>query len=367
MSVNYKNAQQVIKDYKNDYTIKEICKRNNISSGTIYKLLNKNKVKLDRKKKYHLNNNYFSTMDSHEKAYVLGFLFADGSNRVNVNTLQVFLHVRDIDILKKIKKELNANHPIHCYKYNYSQEKKGFENSETARLSINSMQLSQDLLKLGMTSNKTYSLSFPPQLPLKFINSFILGYYDGDGSLSINQKEYNRGQITITGTTEIIHKIHEIIKGNCNINCYLYARHKDRNNNNLTLSFCGNNQVMTFLNWAYKDSSIFLNRKHEKFTYLKEILTNREKIKLEKEKVKNKEIQKKINKRQKKEDLHKVIEKNVIKLYKSSFSIRQIGIQLKLDRRIIKKILQKNNIEIRNRKHYEEYRLLKLKEHYKPK
>lgn len=32
-------------------------------------------------KKYELNENYFNVIDSHEKAYILGFIYADGYNR----------------------------------------------------------------------------------------------------------------------------------------------------------------------------------------------------------------------------------------------------------------------------------------------
>lgn len=117
------------------------------------------------------------------------------------------------------------------------------------------------------------------------MGQFTLGYYDGDGSISINKKEYYRGGVSFTGTNEIIDEISEKIKKYCKINSSKNHRYPYKNNNNASIAFCGNNQVVTFLDWLYKDSKIYLNRKFEKFVFLKGILNNRIEAK---EKKKNK-------------------------------------------------------------------------------
>lgn len=44
-----------------------------------------------------------------------------------------------------------------------------------------------DLIKLGCVEHKTFLIKFPTieQVPFEFLNSFILGYQDGDGSIII--------------------------------------------------------------------------------------------------------------------------------------------------------------------------------------
>ena len=56
------------------------------------------------------NHNYFKTIDTEEKAYILGFLYADGYNsdkQVVISQLE-----QDVDILEKINKALDADNQI---------------------------------------------------------------------------------------------------------------------------------------------------------------------------------------------------------------------------------------------------------------
>lgn len=61
-------------------------------------------------RQHKLNIDYFNEINSHEKAYVLGFLYADGSNREDGITFSQ--NVERINILEKIKKALDSEAPI---------------------------------------------------------------------------------------------------------------------------------------------------------------------------------------------------------------------------------------------------------------
>jgi len=51
-------------------------------------------------RKYSLNENYFDEIDTSNKAYILGFLYADGyNNRIN-NTVVLSLFKQDREILE---------------------------------------------------------------------------------------------------------------------------------------------------------------------------------------------------------------------------------------------------------------------------
>ena len=63
-------------------------------------------------RKYHVNSNYFDTINTEGKAYWLGFLFADAAVHPNRPSVALSLAMRDVDHLKKFKRYLNSGHPI---------------------------------------------------------------------------------------------------------------------------------------------------------------------------------------------------------------------------------------------------------------
>ena len=53
-------------------------------------------------RKYKINEKFFSTIDTQEKAYVLGLLYADGYVNKLHTCITLALSEKDADILKKI-------------------------------------------------------------------------------------------------------------------------------------------------------------------------------------------------------------------------------------------------------------------------
>jgi DNA-binding transcriptional regulator WhiA len=64
-----------------------------------------------------MNENYFSKIDSHEKAYILGFIYADGSVQCKKGhyTLEITQNVERKDVLEHIIKALDTNVPLKEY------------------------------------------------------------------------------------------------------------------------------------------------------------------------------------------------------------------------------------------------------------
>ena len=337
----------VISLYKSGKTIAEICKLTELSNGSVYKVLNNNNVHLNRKRRYKVNNDFFSIIDTPEKAYILGFILADGHNNIKKRLLSIQLHPKDVDILEKIVIAMESNNPINFYQYG---------DNKKACLSINNYKICQDLLKLGLTKNKSYNAKLP-KVPNNLINYLILGIFDGDGSISIDKTRYNKANFTITGTKDVIFSIVNIIKEECDVNSYVHERHRERNNNNYTLSVSGNIQIIRFMNWLYCDTPIFLNRKHEKYLNLKKIVNDRL------TRIKDKEVEKlKILKE--KEEMLLMKQETIIKLYNENLSIRQIKNKTGFDRRFISKVLKNNSLEIRDKSSYNDYKLGQIKKYY---
>ena len=81
-----------------------------------------NKMQINRKHK--VNEKYFDKINSQEKAYWLGFLWADGSiyktatRSSGNNRLNITQQKSEIDHLKKFKKSINCDYDIKVKKTN---------------------------------------------------------------------------------------------------------------------------------------------------------------------------------------------------------------------------------------------------------
>ena len=67
------------------------------------------------KRIYKVNENYFEKIDTPEKAYILGFFYADGYNNEETGALEFVQKEERIDILEQIKKCLGCNYEIKEY------------------------------------------------------------------------------------------------------------------------------------------------------------------------------------------------------------------------------------------------------------
>lgn len=67
------------------------------------------------KRIYKVNENYFENIDTPEKAYILGFFYADGYNNQETGVLEFVQKEERIDILEQIKKCLECNYEIKEY------------------------------------------------------------------------------------------------------------------------------------------------------------------------------------------------------------------------------------------------------------
>ena len=135
------------------------------------------------------NHNYFKTIDTEEKAYILGFLYADGYNsdkQVVISQLE-----QDVDILEKINKALDADNQI-------KRKLQSTNNKTVCQLCYSSIDMCTDLTNLGCFRNKSLACTFPTFLDKSLVRHFIRGYFDGDGCFTwhasapnLNNRERN--------------------------------------------------------------------------------------------------------------------------------------------------------------------------------
>jgi len=266
----YKN---IIDKYIKGFSATKIADIYDCDCSVIYNILKKENINIRSNKinsrKYNYNISYFNKIDTEEKAYWLGFIYADGYLGVQEygKRLGIALSIVDINHLEKFKSAIGATYPIKIYKPTESS----YSNKEFCRIEIFGEKIYKLMNKHGVIENKTDILK-APKIDSKFKTAFIRGYFDGDGSLTESKTSYSTETkaytIKIVGTISVLNYIKSFVEENniAKINQY-YKRRED--NEAYRLEFGGNLQAESFMNKIYEDASVYLNRKYKTYIKLK--------------------------------------------------------------------------------------------------
>ena len=211
--------------------------------------------------KYYINENFFDVVDTEEKAYILGLLYADGNNYTKTNRIQLSLQECDRDILDKIKEIMQIETPIGFIK------KQNEKCQNMYRLSFANKHLSEVLNGLGMVPNKSLVLEFPEWLDKTLYPHFIRGYFDGDGHVSAKQYAY---VCSIVSTESFCKRVQEILANEGIVSKIQNTYNKETSTRSL---YTYNKQdSKKLLDYLYNNSTIYLNRKHN--IYVKKYYDN---------------------------------------------------------------------------------------------
>lgn len=265
---NEEQTKDIITSYLNKESSVKIGKRYGVNHHVILNLLHENNIEVSQRKmvrKYSLNENYFDSIDNPNKAYILGFLYADGHNGISKSTITISLQEEDFEILEKIRIEIGSEKPLEFLDYS-KKDDFGYSYKNQYRLNMFSKHMCESLEKIGMISNKSLVLEFP-NIPEELYSHFIRGYFDGDGSISHYQKPNGKYQhlLTITSTDLFCNKIKEIISLELDIPCGNIYDASCHNGITKVLSVSGDIQVKKILDWLYKDAGMYLKRKYDKY------------------------------------------------------------------------------------------------------
>lgn len=223
-------------------------------------------------KKLTYNKDYFNIINNSEKAYWLGFIYADGyvtsGNRWGIELSSI-----DKNHLEKLIKVLESN-----IRLKFRKRKNFIIETEMCGFLINNKTMYCDLLNKGVLPNKTYILEFPNEeiLPKCFYSDFIRGLYDGDGSFTINSfesiykdKKYNNTHIEISfvgKNKNFIIKLQNVINKETNINARVdYIKRDDL----YSIRISNKQDCLKFINYLYNDNCVKLERKYNKSQEIK--------------------------------------------------------------------------------------------------
>jgi intein-encoded DNA endonuclease-like protein len=277
--ITNKNKELILRMYlEEERTVAEIGRYFDLDQAAIWRFLKKNNIKIRpvQWNQYDIDENYFENIDSHEKAYWLGWLFSDGFMIENNNRIGIRLHPKDIEILEKFKTCLKADVPIHVYhskrKPNLKRGFKGGDQSISQFIFCN-RKICQDLKQYGMKDKKSLTLEFP-KIDHKYLYSFLRGYIDGDGCICISKdKKHNQYKFTVAiiSAKKFINELYILLQKE---GFQFGVNRANRCKNTYVLTLSRKNEVVKFLDKIYEqDGNYFrLTRKYNKYTQMKNFL-----------------------------------------------------------------------------------------------
>lgn len=173
-----KQEQEIVNLYLNSVPLIKLQEKYNISYDRIKNIIKNytlNTVSSAKRLNPNLIENYFEVIDTQEKAYWLGFLISDGAitnqKEKSKFQLELTLKAEDEHILHLLEKDLGVENKVYTSANKYK------------RFSLGSKKIIQDLEKLGITQNKSFTIHIP-DIPEKFENALIRGIFDGDGGFT---------------------------------------------------------------------------------------------------------------------------------------------------------------------------------------
>lgn len=205
-----KQEHEIINLYLNSIPLIELQNRYKISYDKIKNIINKyniNAISSSKRQNPNLIENYFENIDNPDKAYWLGFIISDGSitNQPEKSKFQLELTLKkeDESILHLLEQDLGVINKVYDSAKLYK------------RFSLGSKKIIQDLEKLGITQNKSFTVQIPKILE-EFEAAIIRGIFDGDGGFTVYTRKTGKKcmELSFCGNIYVIKWIQKILAKN---------------------------------------------------------------------------------------------------------------------------------------------------------
>ena len=206
------------------------------------------------KEKHTYNRRFFENINTEDKAYWLGFFYADGCVSINEETnsgeAAIKLYKGDYKHLKKFNKSLEGNINVSfetriCNLNNKPQE--------SCIIRCYSIDMVNDLIKIGCIPNKTFYITVP-NIPKPLMRHFIRGFFDGDGCICTDSNKRETIGINFCSASLIFLKQLRGILYENSINSYIVD---EKNKNTYRLYIKGLKNVDNMWNYMFDDAVVF--------------------------------------------------------------------------------------------------------------
>jgi intein-encoded DNA endonuclease-like protein len=257
VTLSSNDIDEIILSYKNGDSIVQIAKQYGVGDRMISRILNENSILIRTpsvyNRKYTLNECYFDKINTPNKAYIIGLLYADGCVCKSNNTVSIALQEQDKDILDQINSEIGSNRPLRFLKYN--DKNSNWHNQY--QLTINSGHIVNKLIQLGIIPNKSLNIEFPQWLSEDLYFHFLRGYIDGDGCIVKKEK-----RVSLIGTEAFCIHVSKDLYNKLGIHSSISICHNNIDSPTRDLRISGGKQVKLLLDTLYNNADMYINRKY---------------------------------------------------------------------------------------------------------
>lgn len=247
--------EEIIQRYLDGESPSVIARAANISDRSIRRIMNRHGQETresGKPRQYKLNEKFFKIWTP-EMAYVLGMIVTDGSIYTQNYSTRFEITQKEPEILYLIRDVMQSDQPISQYD----------STCNAHRLFIYSVEMVNDLKRLGITERKSLTIGLP-NVPKEYLSHFIRGVFDGDGW--IQDRGYT-ANIT-TASIELANSLLQVFT-ELDFSCEIRTQSQARLNPIYRVFIVGADSVNRFGNWIYQDcSDLFLPRKYQRFREL---------------------------------------------------------------------------------------------------
>lgn len=210
-----------------------------------------------RPKTYQINETVFNEISTHRAAYMLGYLYADAHIDKGI---ELNIKADDVELIENLKDFLGSTHPI--------KSRTAF-GRHYVRYAIAAIRLARALReKWGIPRNKHNTLSVP-LLSEELMPSFILGLFDGDGSICLQGRDCT---ICFAGGHDFLFQLKLLIEKKLGLKLYLRPRYEDTNRFSWMLEQHGNIKCKKLIDWMFSGYGGSLKRKKDKAMFISSLV-----------------------------------------------------------------------------------------------
>jgi hypothetical protein len=250
--------QRVINLYMIDklsaYKIAELEK---LDRKTVYRLLKRNNVKIrtlsEAAMTYQCDDHSFSVIDTEEKAYWLGALYADGNvSKTASRSGQIFLTSTDKEWIGEFMRFIKStNSPRSEYHVKFKKF--------IWKAQITSAIMYEDLVSHGCVPVKSKVIKVP-ELDSNLMYHFVRGYFDGDGTVGVYKNLSTHDWKILksglcSGSKEFLYKLVDILP----------VKNKKVSYNGVYIIQFSLRDSLKLYDYLYKDCNVWLVRKRNVF------------------------------------------------------------------------------------------------------
>jgi hypothetical protein len=281
------NVKTRIDLFKKGFSINEVSKLTGEKYKTVEgtaRLFRKQGGIVNKQKTNFVNHTYFDTIDTEEKAYLLGFFLADGcidgsknKNGNFNNRLSVRNSIDDLETIKLFNSEIYSNKNI---EYVDCQQGAKYRKKQCVFRWTSSHMTNTLINKYNFCRKKAYNHNFLfpfNTIPFDLKRHFVRGFFDGDGNVdfskvkTVNDVMTHRFQVTLISNSIIFaNQLSDLI---CNVmsdTVGTISKIQGKSTIWFVLRF-NTHRINTvdkhyqLYKWLYEDSHVFLTRKKNKF------------------------------------------------------------------------------------------------------